>query len=651
MNRAPFLGAALSFVVVALGCVEPPPPTTPLQVTKLNKEAITVGETLYMSGTGFLPPSEGRTLVEFTGVFYWTDDDGTLVPEDVPPFTIAPVYDGEFPTGGTIGGMSVPTGARVLRWNRFGPYVGPFGGNGRRTGVFKGTITAINEDLEGRDRRGEPTTIALEIRPSVLITRLEPVLGESDDGGLESAECGKPALRAFGGIPYVMEVETMGFQPEYFIYEVANINGRNDFTSFSHPATSIIDRLGDPIEHPGEMIVFNQLPDDVDFALAAIRVIAVDANNNSIATAMPIPVVRPVRMQYDGNRVLAEYYEPVPVHGPIVGGIGTEVTYAETTSESRQNAVSVTFSESTLHSSGTEASENWSNGYSVGSETSQTGTVENGTSETSSSSETFGTEYTSTEETSVQLGSETGTEWGWSLVEGQTQEQYNEEMEHLFGTASTSLETQVGGEASIPGLGGVSGHVGNTTGAAVENGRESTSGQRVGSSRETGSSMAASESSSEVYGSTTSDGVSESMSGTYGVEHQSTINTARSTTDATSESVTYEMGGGNSVSEGYEVGSETAWQESWVTTSEQTELLSFSGKVPNGRCAMIYRQTVRYVRTAEMYAYDLCGVRSTLGELTFNEWSWSPNIAIGEDCEASLPPSTQPKAQCFQACD
>jgi hypothetical protein len=586
MNRSSFLGASLVVLGtfgVGAGCVEPPPPSTPLQVNKLNKEAITVGETLYLSGTGFLPPSEGRTLVEFAGVFYWTDDNGVLVPEDVPPFTIAPVYDGEFPTGGSIGGMTVPVGGRVLRWNRFGPYVGPFGGNGRRPGVFKGTITAINEDLEGRDRRGEPTTFALEIKPSVLITRLEPVLGASDDGALESAECGKPALRVFGGIPYVMEVETMGFQPAYFIYEIANINGRSDFTNFSHPATSIIDRVGDPIEHPGEIIVFNQLPEDIDFALAAIRVTAVDANNNSIATAMPVPVVRPVRMQYDGNRVLAEYYEPVPVHGPIVGGIGTEVTYAESTTESRQNAVSVTFSESVLQTTGTEASESWSNGYSVGSESSQTGTIENGTSETASSSETFGTEYTTTEETSVQLGSETGTEWGWSLVEGQTQEQYNEEMEHLFGTASTEFETQVGGEASIPGLGGVSGHVGNTTGASVENGRETTSGQRTGSSRETGASMTASESSSEVYGSTTSDGVSESMSGTYGVEHQSTINTSRSTTDATSESVTYEMGGGNSVSEGYEVGSETAWEESWVSTTEQENLLSFTGKVPHGR--------------------------------------------------------------------
>lgn len=646
------VGVGLLTGLPALTACDPAPPQGPgLKVASLSKEAITIGETLYMSGHGFLPPSEGRNLVEFAGIFYWTDDDGTLVPEDVPAFTIAPIYDGEFPEGGSIGGMDVAPGARVLRWNRFGPYVGPFGGDGRRTGTFKGTVTVITEDLEGRDRRGEPTVIALEIRPSVLITKLEPVLGATDDGALESADCQKPALRVFGGIPYVMQVETMGFQPEYFLYEMGNINGDNGFTSFTHPATSIIDRLGDPTEHPGEMVVFNQLSDDVDFALASIRVVAVDANNDSIETAMPVPVVRPVRIQYDGNRQLAEYYEPVPVHGPIVGGIGTEVTYSESTSESRQNAVSVTFTESTLHSTGTEASESWSDGYTVGSESSQTGTVESSISETTSSSESYGTEYTHSDETSVQLGSETGTEWGWSLVEGETQESYNEEMNHLFGTASTSFETQVGGEASIPGLGGVSGHVGNTTGASVENGRETTSGSRTGASRETGASMGGSQSESTVYGSTTSDGVSESISGTYGVENQSSINTARSTTEATNESVTYEMGGGSSVSEGYEVGSQTAWEESWVTTTEQTNLLQFSGRVPNGRCAMIYRQTVRYVRTAEMYTYDLCGVRSTMGELTFNEWSWSPNIAIGDDCETSVPPSTQPKAQCFHACD
>ena len=68
------------------------------------------------------------------------------------------------------------------------------------------------------------------------------------------------------------------------------------------------------------------------------------------------------------------------------------------------------------------------------------------------------------------------------------------------------------------------------------------------------------------------------------------------------------------------------------------------------RCAVIYRQTVRHVRTANLYAYDLCGVRSHLGELYFNEWSWSPNIVIGDDCDEEIPDSTLPSANCYRAC-
>ncbi|MDP2343806.1 MAG: hypothetical protein Q8O67_22800 [Deltaproteobacteria bacterium] len=638
-------------VALAAACAEPAPQAGGPRIDALSKDAIRVGETLHVSGRGFLNPTEGETRIEFVGVFYWTDDEGRTIAEDVPSFAIAPIFDGQFPEGGTVGDMEVPAGASVLRWNRFGPYVAPFGGNGRQVGLFKGTVSAINTTLEGVESRGEPTDIALEIKPSVLITRLEPVLGSDDDGNVRSADCGKPALRAFGGVPYVLEVETMGFTPKYFLYEIADINGSNQFTSFTHTAAGNVDRLGDPVFGAGEMIVFNQLPDDVDYALAGIRVTAVDADDNAIATAMPIPVVRPVRMQYDGNRKLAEYYQPVPVHGPIVGGIGTEVTYAESTSESRQNAVSVTFSQSTAQSAGTEAVKDWSEGYGIERENSSTESTEASTSESATSSETYGTEYSTSEETSVQLGSETGTEWGWNVVDGTSQEQFSEEMNHLYGTVSGSIETQVGGEASIPGLGGVSGHVGTTVGTAVEAGRENTSGERTGVTSERGSSMGTSENSSEVFGSTTTDGTSQNVSGTYGVERQSSINTARSQTNATNESLTYDMGGSASVSSGYEVGSETAWEQSWVSTSEQENLLSFSGKIPNGRCAMIYRQTVRYVRTAQMYSYDMCGVRSSMGELTFNEWSWSPNIAIGDDCEENLPESTQPKAQCFEACE
>ncbi len=647
----------LALPLLALACAPPPAAPGGPRIDALSKDAIRVGETLHVSGHGFLTPAEGETHIEFSGVFYWTDADGRYIAEDVPSFTIAPIFDGAFPSGGTVGGMDVPAGSSVLRWNRFGPYVAPFGGNGRQLGLFKGTVTAINLRSDSgvapseREQRGEPTPIALEIKPSVLITRLEPVLGADAEGNLRSADCGKPALRAFGGVPYVLEVETIGFSPAYFLYEIADINGSNQFTSFTHKVEANVDRLGDPAFGAGEMIVFNPLPDDVDYALAGIRVTAVDENDEAIATAMPIPVVRPVRMQYDGNRKLAEYYEPVPVHGPIVGSIGSEITYAETTSESRQNAVSVTFSESVAQSAGSEAVRDWSEGYGVQQETSTTEGTESSTSESATSSETYGTEYSTSEESSVQLGSETGTDWGWNTAEGSSQESFNEQMNHLYGTVSGSVETEVGGEASVPGLGGVSGHVGTTVGTSAEAGRENTSGERTGVTSERGSSMGTSENSSEVYGSTTTDGSSQNVSGTYGVERQSSINTARSQTAATSESLTYDMGGSASVSAGYEMGSETAWEQSWVSTTEQENLLSFTGKIPRGRCAMIYRQTVRYVRTAQMYSYDMCGVRSSMGELTFNEWSWSPNIAIGDDCEEELPPSTLPKAQCFEACE
>ncbi len=66
---------------------------------------------------------------------------------------------------------------------------------------------------------------------------------------------------------------------------------------------------------------------------------------------------------------------------------------------------------------------------------------------------------------------------------------------------------------------------------------------------------------------------------------------------------------------------------------------------------MVYRQTVRWVQTAQIYTYDLCGIRSLAGETVFNDWTWSPNIAIGDDCDTAPPESTLPKAACFLACE
>ena len=100
--------------------------------------------------------------------------------------------------------------------------------------------------MTGEEQMGQPTEITLEIKPSVVITRLEPVLGMNEDGSLRSAECGAPALRAIGGLPYMIEVEVAAFEPEYFIYEFTNINGNPGWTKFTHQAAGKVDRLGDP---------------------------------------------------------------------------------------------------------------------------------------------------------------------------------------------------------------------------------------------------------------------------------------------------------------------------------------------------------------------------------------------------------------------
>jgi len=216
------------------------------------------------------------------------------------------------------------------------------------------------------------------------------------------------------------------------------------------------------------------------------------------------------------------------------------------------------------------------------------------------------------------------------------------------------VSTEASGGVSIPGVANVGGKVGTTVGGSVGQQDSVTTGSTNGASTSEGSTMGGSQNEGSSFGSVTTDSTSESVGGSYGVSSQTSISTGTTESAAGTESVTYEMGGATSVAEGYSVGSDESWSETWVNTSSQTNLLSFSGKVPNGRCAVIYRQTVRYVSEAKIFRHDLCGVRTKLADLNFNEWSWSPNIAIDvsqDGCGEVPPASTQPAAECFRACE
>ena len=642
-------------------------------VTALEKDTLVVGETVYFYGDGFLHPDDGQTFLTFEGKYVWNDGEGE-VHEQVPPFTIQGLYDGEFPEGGELSGLSLAPGTRVLRWNRFGPFSVPFGAQGRRPGTFQGTISAMNLTAEGEEyETTQPLTVELQIQPSILITRLEPIVGydgtcantgtackrDSDCDGADDAcvleamtpECGSPALRIFGGLPYIMEVETIGFEPEYFVYRISNANGSDTWIEISHQATGVMDTLGMPAEDGSERpIIFNALQDDEEFAVASIYVTAIDANDNTIETALPVRIVRPIAFHYDGSRRIAEYYEPELVHTAIPGAVASTITYTESESESRQRGVSINVSQSFTQGQSSVQTSNWSDGFSFTNTASQTNSVGQSHSESENSSSTYGTVYSQAASNNMNVSSTDGTTWGWNKTDSESEEEFEDQTLGAFGDISMGLTTEVGAEGSVPGFAKVSGSVGTSVGTTVGAKTDSTQGTKTGTSSSNGMHMDSSSSDTVGYGSTTTDTSSNSVSGSYAVTSQSTMNNSTAVTEANSESVTYQMGGSAGITENYTTGSSESWTETWQTSSTDTKLLSFTSLIPNGKCAVIYRQTVRHVKTSQLYAYDRCGVRSLVGEMHFNEWSWSPNIAIGDDCD-SLPEPDLPKAACFSACD
>lgn len=650
----------LTIAVVAAGCllsacaeeIAESDPRIP-QVVTLGTSALTVGEPLEIYGFNFLDAETGTTRLVFEGTYFWMDASGNHVPEKVPAFTIQPLFDGVLKSDGALAsGKALSSGTTVLRWNRFGPFKVPFGNAGNRAGVFKGTVRAVNEFHEtGEVFNSELVAVSIEIKPSIIITKLEPIVGfENND--IQTAGCDAPAVRGIGGMPYILQVEAMGFVPQYFIYEVANINGNTGWTKLTHQANGPIDTLGDPRVHDTDPpIVFNKLADEEGFAIAAIRVTATDADGNAYHTALPLTVVRPLGFHYDGNYQLAEYYPPVPVHGPVVGSIKSTLSYSESHSESRQQGVSMVVSSSWTASQGKVNTESWSEGVSNTASHTSTNVVGQSHSESESASETFGTSYGSSESNSLDYSTKQGSNWGWNATSGQSEEEYNTKMGEIFGSTSAEVSASVTGEGSVPGFAKVSGTAGTKVGAEIGAKTGTTTGEKVATSEEFGNHMYESDEESTAFGSVTTDTQSQSVGGSYGLSSQSTINSSTSESNANSESTTYQMGGSGSLSENVSKGSQESWSETWVSTTQDTTLLSYSTAVPRGRCAVVYRQTVRWVRQAQLYSYDLCGVRSLVGELTFNEWSWSPNISIGSNCDQDPPPSTQPKAACFVACE
>jgi hypothetical protein len=584
-------------------------------VESMSKSRLVIGEELLFTGRHFLDRDQGATRLTFHGTF--RPDQGDPQPVN---FTITPAIES---TDGDV---------QVLRWSRVGPFGNPFDRDGR-PGLFRGQIIAETVSADGLvTRDAAPETVNLEILPSLLIEELQPV----------NAQCKAPALRALAGLPYRLKIRAVGIRPVRYEYVVDDVDGRSGAVSFEHtygadqPVTE--DGLGED-----EPVVFNPVPDDKQFAISVIRVVAYDAQGRSVETALPITVHRPMEVGYGGKIELAERYEPEAVSGCIPGGIHTEVEYSETHTEERQQTVSVTVSTNFMEEIGQSQARDWTQGISTGE--SRSHTLGGSDWEGDTATQTYDVSYDHSDANNVGFSSSDGEDWSWDMSQGQDFEQYAERMNALFGEASASATIGASAEGSIPGFAKVTGSVETTAGVMAGSRTEATSGNRQGVSTNRGWSTGGSQDQSRSFGSTTTDDRSQSIGGSYALGR--THERSHENMDAREQSQTWELGQGTSMDQTVQRGITDAEEQTWTSSTSIATEQHFSGVIPNGRWGIFYRQTTRWVRRAEVRAYDLCGLATHLGELQFNEWTWAPGLALANDCNEKAPPPTLPPARCF----
>ena len=583
----------------------------------LSKTAVVIGETLEIYGAGIVPEGGADVRVLFEGVYQ--SDDGT---EERVSRAFAALPDGELVQGGRT--------LQALRLSRLGPFANPFTVSGR-PGVFSGTVGVESVDAGGIVRRSGGAPVTLRVGPSLLIEALEPI----------EAECGAPAVRALAGIPYRLAVRAVGIKATRFVYELSHVNGASGAVVFEHAFDD-----GTPVERDtlgdDQLVVFDPVAEGDQFYVAALRVVAYDAQGNSVETALPLSVHRPVEVVFDGALELAERYTPVPVSGCTPGGPRVWVSYGESKTEERQRSVTVTVSRTFAESNGTSREEGWHEGVATGQSSSRS--LGSSESESEALSEAYGVDYGQSAANEVSYSSTDGERWAWEMSEGESNTDYAERMRSLYGDVSASTTVGVAAEGSIPGFAKVTGSVSGTVGVRAGGSTAGTEGGSRTGSTSRGWSMGGDASETRGFGSTLTESQSQSVNGAYAL----TRSRQRSTDDTEARSMgeTWDFDRGRSeseiISEGLSESEASTWSESTSVTTTQGTMVS----VPTSRGAMFYRQTTRWVKRAEVRAYTLCGAATHAGELQFNQWTWAAEVALGEGCDQP-PASKLPGAACL----
>ena len=444
-------------------------------------------------------------------------------------------------------------------------------------------------------------SVNINLDPSIVINSL-----------CHTEDCNILTGNVIGGLPQTLKVSSFGFKATKYIYLV---NQKKEPVEIIHDYNSPTDF--DVLNN----IIFPEPAENESYYITSIMVFARDNEGNEIQNIIPVKVVRPIEIRYDGQFKLAQTFEPVPVSGCMTGAIDNRIEYNETKSETRDNSIEVSINRNWSNSVGLSVSQELTEGIQI--------------------SQSIGNSYSSTNEQSesTENGWETSrsisnsNEFNWSTSNGESWEysnsttngnsQTNETQNEINGSVTVGVE----GEGSIPLLGKIGGNVSTTGGV-----RRGWNNSNTSSNEKTnGYSVAGNTEKQQSFGSVQSNETTNNINGSY-IVGKSFSNSVESSEEKSNTRV-WDMSNGTSKENVVSVGNEESISKSQTLSSTVTTSLNYSIFLPRDRKGIFYRQTNRWIRETKIITYDQNGVPNLSGKMIANEWNWAVSISMGTTCE------------------
>jgi hypothetical protein len=626
--RASWLITLTAHFAAIVGCSTDSVESDGPEVTALSTQSLAVGESLTLTGKGLVKPSKGWVDVTFLGKFYPASASGAAGAgsEAVKPLPAAQA-------SGEVVNLTValsPDEAGALQWERFGSYRVPFGG-GLETGRFEGQVIATNRLFDESERPAVASaglSTRIDVGPSIVLAEAR-ALGK----GWQSS-CREPSTTVINGVPYLFRFRALGFEAKTFDYTLGQgfVVGGAATTSATHYSVPMLEP-----EH-AVLLEFASVPVGSNGFRTSISIDAVGTDGAEHHLELPLVVRQPLQVFFPAPTEIAEIYPPELVSGCIPGGkSGMEVTYSESKAETRTRSVTSTETDGWTENYGKQYAETYSNSKTQQTATAstQTSTVTDGRSQSWSDSWQYGTTRGEQSSTTAQIGfTKTDTHsFAWNVG----------------GEISAGVSAEVGTSATA----GVSGGLSEILSGKVDVGVQTKLGVQAGVKVNGGISNTDTTSKSysanlaRTYGTSFSESLARSFGTQWGVSQSYAESNSYSTQKSLANTTGYAEAVTNSQTNGTQ--GSTSESETDTVSTTTTTALNTKGDIAAGMQGVWYRQTTRLVRRGVVVAFDLCGNGEAVGQVALDDWTWAPNLAVGESCP---PPSDLPAAGCFvEPCD